>query len=128
MTRSSRTRWSDVLIAGLLAVLTGREVVEEIRRRGAPHDALAGDASKDQFDRAAMSATGSTSPAGQGSQLLPRGVQLPRPSVWPMVLAGGLSLVLFGIVTSYAFVALGTLLILGALGGWIGDLLYAGTD
>jgi hypothetical protein len=45
-----------------------------------------------------------------------------------MVLGGGLSLLLFGVVTSYAFIAIGVLLILGAVAGWIGDLLHAGTD
>jgi hypothetical protein len=45
-----------------------------------------------------------------------------------MVLGAGLSLLLFGVVTSDAFIAIGVLLILGALTGWIGDLLHAGTD
>ena len=52
----------------------------------------------------------------------------PRPSVWPMVLGGGLTLVLFGVVTSLAFVGAGLLLMLMALAGWIGDLLHAGSD
>jgi hypothetical protein len=58
----------------------------------------------------------------------PPGVHLSRPPIWPMVLGGGLSLLLFGVVTSYAFIAIGVLLILGAVAGWIGDLLHAGTD
>jgi hypothetical protein len=56
---------------------------------------------------------------------LPPGVHLPHPSIWPMVLGAGITLLLFGVVTSYAFIAIGVLLILGAVGGWIGDLLHA---
>jgi hypothetical protein len=49
---------------------------------------------------------------------------LPETSVWPVVLAGGMALLLFGVVTSLSFSVLGALLIVGALKGWIGDLLH----
>lgn len=49
----------------------------------------------------------------------------PESSVWPVVLAGGLSLLLFGVVTSLSFSVLGAVLIVGALTSWMGDLLHA---
>jgi cell division protein FtsX len=54
--------------------------------------------------------------------------QLPQGSVWPVVLAGGIALLLFGVVTSFSFSVLGVLLIVGALTGWIGDLLHVRHD
>ena len=53
---------------------------------------------------------------------------LPETSVWPVVLAGGLALLLLGVVTSLSFSVLGALLIVGALMGWIGDLLHVRHD
>ena len=53
---------------------------------------------------------------------------LPETSVWPVVLAGGIALLLFGVVTSFSFSVLGALLIVGALTGWIGDLLHVRHD
>jgi hypothetical protein len=53
---------------------------------------------------------------------------LPETSLWPVVLAGGMALLLFGVVTSLSFSVLGALLIVGALKGWIGDLLHAQHD
>ena len=49
-------------------------------------------------------------------------VHLPEPSIWPVVLALGITLLLFGVVSSYVFSAAGVLLIAGALAGWIGEL------
>jgi Cytochrome c oxidase subunit IV len=49
-------------------------------------------------------------------------VHLPSPSVWPFVLGGGLSLALFGVATSWLFTAVGAVLALWALVGWIEDL------
>lgn len=113
----TRRPWQDFLIAGLLALLTGRELIRELR--------------------APRSANGHVSPPSSGAArvglqpaetALPPGVHLPHPSIWPMVLGAGLSLMLFGVVTSYAFIAIGLVLILGAVGGWIGDLLHADPD
>jgi hypothetical protein len=53
---------------------------------------------------------------------------LPETSVWPVVLAGGMALLLFGVVTSLSFSVLGALLIVGSLKGWIGDLLHGRHD
>lgn len=47
---------------------------------------------------------------------------LPQPSPWPLVLAGGITLLLFGVVSSYVFSALGVFLIVWALAGWMGEL------
>jgi hypothetical protein len=53
---------------------------------------------------------------------------LPETSVWPVVLAGGLALLLLGVVTSLSFSVLGALLIAGALRGWVGELLHGRPD
>lgn len=53
-------------------------------------------------------------------------IHVPAPSVWPAVLGLGLTLLLFGIVTSLVFSALGALLIIWALWGWIKELRYGG--
>jgi len=50
-------------------------------------------------------------------------MHLPSPSVWPVALAAGAFLLLFGIVTTYAFSLVGALLVLAALGAWIQDML-----
>jgi hypothetical protein len=50
------------------------------------------------------------------------GIHLPGPSIWPIVLALGITLILFGVVTDLLFSALGGLIIVGSLGGWIGEL------
>ncbi len=51
-----------------------------------------------------------------------REAPLPASSVWPFVLAGGLTLLALGVLTSYAFSVLGALLVAVSLGGWIGEL------
>ena len=43
-------------------------------------------------------------------------------SLWPVTLAAGLTLAFFGIVTSYAFTAVGALLFVWALIGWIREV------
>ena len=47
---------------------------------------------------------------------------LPAPSIWPLVLAGGVTLLAFGIVTNLTFSIIGLLLSAWALAGWIGEL------
>ena len=49
-------------------------------------------------------------------------IHLPAPSVWPFVFAGGLTLALFGILTSLGFTVVGVVITAVALGGWIGEL------
>jgi hypothetical protein len=53
----------------------------------------------------------------------PEGVKLPRSTAWPIVLALGISLLGTGLVTSLALSAVGAVLFVFALGGWIGQLL-----
>jgi hypothetical protein len=50
---------------------------------------------------------------------------LPSPSVWPVTLAGGVTLVAFGVLTSYALSVLGLALMAWALFSWIQDLRHA---
>lgn len=45
-------------------------------------------------------------------------------SYWPAVMGLGMTLLLFGVVTDVLFSLLGGLLIIIALGGWIGELLH----
>ena len=119
MSRPTGRSWEDILIAGLLAVLTGGELLKELHAPRPQHRQTNGDA---------------TLPPSANGHLefqagaAPDSVHLPNPSIWPMVLGAGLSLLLFGVVTSYAFIAIGVLLVVGAVGGWIGDLLHADSD
>ena len=43
-------------------------------------------------------------------------------SIWPMVCAGGIALLAFGVLTSLAFSVAGALLLACALAGWIAEL------
>jgi hypothetical protein len=45
-----------------------------------------------------------------------------RPSVWPVTMAGGITLLLFGVMTAQAFSVVGAFLIIWALSGWIAEL------
>jgi cytochrome c oxidase subunit 1 len=49
-------------------------------------------------------------------------IHLPAPSIWPVVLALGITFFLFGVVTDLLFSVLGGLVIFGSLVGWIGEL------
>lgn len=50
-------------------------------------------------------------------------IEMPAPTVWPMVLALGLVLLAAGAVTSGALSLVGGLIALVAIGGWVGELL-----
>lgn len=50
-------------------------------------------------------------------------VEMPKPTVWPMVLSLGLTLIAAGIALSYAFSVIGGMLFFVALVGWMRDLL-----
>lgn len=50
---------------------------------------------------------------------------LPRPTYWPAALAFGITLLAWGFVTAAAISLAGVLVILLAVGGWIGELLHA---
>jgi hypothetical protein len=49
-------------------------------------------------------------------------VHLPAPSIWPMVLAAGITLVAFGLLTSPVFSVVGVLALVAGIAGWIGEL------
>ena len=53
-------------------------------------------------------------------------IELPTPSVWPAVVALGVALLLFGIIISLVFSAVGFLVLVLGLGGWIGELRHDG--
>lgn len=52
-------------------------------------------------------------------------IDLPQPSAWPMILAFGVTLLFFGLVTNLGISAVGLLVILSAVGGWISELRHA---
>ena len=47
---------------------------------------------------------------------------MPSPSVWPVTVAGGVTLLLFGILTAFALSILGAVLMAWGLFGWIQEL------
>jgi hypothetical protein len=47
---------------------------------------------------------------------------LPSPSVWPFTVAGGFTLLGFGVITTYALCILGLVLMVVGLYGWIQEL------
>jgi hypothetical protein len=49
-------------------------------------------------------------------------VEMPRPTVWPMVLALGLMLLAAGLLTNRLFSVLGAVMSVAGLAGWIGQL------
>src|SRR5262249_18002159 len=54
----------------------------------------------------------------------PRGIEMPRPTLWPLVLSIGLALAGLGAaLDAMAFLAVGGLLFLAGLWGWMGELL-----
>jgi cytochrome c oxidase subunit 1 len=55
-----------------------------------------------------------------------RHVHLPTPSVWPVTLAGGITLIGFGVLTSLALSVLGALMLVWGLVGWIQELRHGG--
>ena len=48
--------------------------------------------------------------------------KLPEPCVWPATLALGITLLLWGLVTSLIITGVGGMLFLAAMAGWIRDL------
>jgi hypothetical protein len=49
-------------------------------------------------------------------------IHLPAPSVWPLTVGAGASLMAFGVATSLALSAMGVVLLAWGLVGWIQDL------
>lgn len=71
-------------------------------------------------DQSVRTVAGSTLPGPDWTQLPAE--DLPQPTYWPAVLALGIILMLWGIVTTFIISAVGLILFLIALGGWIGEL------
>jgi hypothetical protein len=57
------------------------------------------------------------------SSHLPPGVHLPRPTVWPLALAWGISLILAGVVIHLGFTVFGIVVVVLAIRGWIREIL-----
>ncbi len=53
---------------------------------------------------------------------VPRPETLPAPTYWPVVLALGTTMILWGLVSSWMLSGVGLLLFALALSGWIGDI------
>jgi cytochrome c oxidase subunit 1 len=49
-------------------------------------------------------------------------IHLPAPSIWPVTLAAGITLLAFGVLTSIVFVLSGVALMAISLGGWVQEL------
>ena len=52
----------------------------------------------------------------------PHETHVTAPSVWPATLAGGVTMLLFGVVASPAISVVGAALMIWATAGWIGEL------
>jgi len=52
-------------------------------------------------------------------------IHLPRPTMWPAVMAAGITLLMAGLLLSLLFSLAGLLLFALALAGWIGELSHA---
>ena len=48
---------------------------------------------------------------------------LPSPTVWPAVLASGMTFVAAGLITSPLLIAFGVLVVTASIGGWIAELM-----
>jgi hypothetical protein len=57
---------------------------------------------------------------------LARPETLARPTYWPIVMAAGITLTMWGIATTLLLSGIGLLLFALALAGWVGDLLSDG--
>ncbi len=49
-------------------------------------------------------------------------IHLPRPTIWPAVMAAGITMVMAGLITSLAFSVAGIVVFAIALTGWIREL------
>ncbi len=55
-------------------------------------------------------------------EVAPPDIHLPRPTIWPMVLAGGVALILGGIILNLLFTLAGLVVLAIALVGWVQEL------
>ncbi|AVR46618.1 hypothetical protein C7S20_15860 [Christiangramia fulva] len=54
----------------------------------------------------------------------PDPIELPEPTIWPFFLALGVTFLLWGILTSMLISAIGLIVFIIALGGWMSDLYH----
>lgn len=54
----------------------------------------------------------------------PKPVEIPEPTYWPFLLAFGTTFLVWGIVTSWIISAVGLIVFIIALAGWITDLYH----
>jgi hypothetical protein len=114
--RSGRLADLAEIVAGALLLLTGGVIFRALARRVAESPAEA------RLETAAVIETPPADAAASQHEVVAPDVHLPSPTVWPAVLGLGVALLLFGIATGLVFSALGALLIIAALGGWIREM------
>jgi len=66
-----------------------------------------------------MAEPSNTQPATGGPTIRPEDIHMPPSSYWPIVLALGITIILFGFAASFPFVIFGVLLSLIAAIGWV---------
>ena len=78
-----------------------------------------------EIDNSSLPVT-QTEPTGsidnRSSWTVPQPEILPAPTYWPVVLALGTTMILWGLVSSWLLSGVGLLLFALALSGWIGDI------
>lgn len=52
----------------------------------------------------------------------PKPERLPEPTAWPVALALGVTLILWGLVSSLVITSIGLVLFVAALAGWVADI------
>jgi hypothetical protein len=65
---------------------------------------------------------------GESEWFIPKPEKIPKPTYWPMTLAFGLTLMLWGVVTSRAVSVLGLMIFILAAAKWIGDIRHEQND
>ena len=50
--------------------------------------------------------------------------KLPRPTYWPILVAMGVMMMAMGVVTNYVVTIFGFVLLVIAIAGWIGEIIY----
>ncbi|MGH7907410.1 MAG: cytochrome c oxidase subunit 4 [Candidatus Binataceae bacterium] len=75
----------------------------------------------EQQDQKIKKAVKTPIPREQWARPLPE--KIPPPTYWPAIMSLGIVFILFGVVTSWIFSAVGFVLFLLSLGKWVGELL-----
>jgi hypothetical protein len=107
-------------LAAAVRALAARSRVSEA---AAAADLGAGRSPEPGGDVADAAAERATAPLRPGWERVAR-EPLPQPTYWPAALAFAVTLLAWGIATTYVISAIGALFLLVSLLGWIGDLLH----